>query len=265
MTPQSTPSYYLSCTIFYFIFCNFLKYRACKCPPCQFPGSKTRKAHHCWFFFPWRHCKQKLTSINKTTKLDAMAFPTCLTLHVPAIFFNQFQYTHCRLPSSFSKWVSWKIKTLIPIPYNQRKPKFWLKLHFTIMKCILSSATLFLKLFTIFVHKTCLTHSSHTSRLLHVHLLHSPNYMWCATTLPSLSRWKYGCLGRGVGWVQQEGLPTVGKLKHGSSLMEGKAWSNRCCTVDVWMGRTLWDAIVIIALPLNYYYPISTSRGTPAM
>ena len=32
------------------------------------------------------------------------------------------------------------------------------------MKFILSSATLFLKLFTIFVHKTCLTHSFHTSR-----------------------------------------------------------------------------------------------------
>ena len=31
------------------------------------------------------------------------------------------------------------------------------------MNCILSSATLFLKLFTIFVRKTCLTHSYHTS------------------------------------------------------------------------------------------------------
>ena len=29
--------------------------------------------------------------------------------------------------------------------------------------------------------------------------VYSPVYMWCTTTLPSLSRWNYGCLSRGAG------------------------------------------------------------------
>ena len=55
---------------------HVLKFRVCKCPLHCLPGRKARKAHHSWCFFSWRHCKQKL--INKTTKLDAMAFPTCI-------------------------------------------------------------------------------------------------------------------------------------------------------------------------------------------
>ena len=64
---------------------------------------------------------------------------TMLTLCMPAIYFNQFQYTHWRLPSSFSNLLFWQVKTLVPSPYNQKNYSFHSKTSFHVFCHVLPS------------------------------------------------------------------------------------------------------------------------------